>query len=340
MKRFFFKLILFIFFLACTSYLVNIFIYEDYSGNRLYIKKRDYFLEHKVKYNTIYMGSSRIYRQINPAVIDSALSSYNITSFNLAAPATFNPESYFLFKELISNHRLDIKYAFLELHQLSVIAPRNITTAKNYYIADSDYLDFSYDYIQASEQSYLKKIYHYVTYSSSYLLKQFMIPAWKEISSDENSYPTEFNGYVSFSEEIEKTKDRNLIHRRKGFLRDTSALNKRTRSAKTWFKKETREKSEVNSAHLKMLNQLINLSKEKGIELYFIIPPRHEDYKELAGLIEQLPKRIIEFADYTKYPELYTSNTSFDVGHLNADGSRMLSGYFANQFKSIIESSE
>lgn len=337
MKRFLTQIILFIFFLACTSFLLITFFYNDYSGNQLYRNKLNYFLKNKDSYNTLYMGSSRIYRQLNPAVIDSALSSYNIKSFNLAAPATFNPESYFLYENLINSNELKLKYAFIELHQLSVIAPRNITTAKNYYIADTDYLDFSFDYINASEQSLPKRIYHYITYSSSFLLRHFMIPAWKEISSDEITYPEKFNGYYSFSDELARSEEIDLLHRRKGFLRDTTVLINRARSAKAWFNKDKMESAEVNTAHLKMLNHLIDISKDKGIELYFIIPPRHEDYKELVGLIELLPNRVIQFADYSQYPKLYTASNSFDVGHLNESGSQLLSAYFADKFRSIIE---
>jgi len=338
MKKFLKEIGLFLLILIATSFTLNqIFRKQfDYSGNEIYTQKKTYFLDKETEFNTVFMGSSRIYRQLNPMVVDSILADHKISGFNLAAPATFNPEVYILYEKLIANNDLHFKYAFVELHPLAVIAPGNIATRKNYYFADNSYLQYAFEYIGNSNRNFPERIYLYSTYLLSYILKQISMPAFHDMNHVPVPFVNRQNGFYSLTRELENEKILRLKRRTTEFFKDTSELGDRIRSAKRWFDRK-RENTVTNTTHINKLLHLIELSRKKGIELYFIIPPRHTDYSEIMDAKYNLPEgRVIELADYESYPELYRASYSFDIGHLNEQGSKLLSTYFAHRFRDIL----
>ena len=77
------------------------FFLPYYYGNELFAKKLAYYNKHQENYNTVIFGSSRMYRQVIPDLLDSILIQDNISSFNFASQACFNPESYYLYENFI-----------------------------------------------------------------------------------------------------------------------------------------------------------------------------------------------------------------------------------------------
>lgn len=309
----------------------------DFSINEIYTKKKKYLSNNKDKFNTIYFGSSRLYRQLDPLLIDSLLTDYDIRSFNLASPATFNPEIYFLYEDFIKNNEVSFKYVFIELQDLQEISRRNILSKRNYYCADWNYLVFSYKMIFNSIRPASKKVYYYFTYGISFILNQIIPHNYSEINNEIKDDPIKPRGFYSLSSELIENKERvDIRHRKNQFLNDTSVLESRIRSAKEAFAKN-KDEIIINQTHVDKLKSLIKLSEERGIELYFIIPPKQEHYIDIADLKYAFPKnKVFDMANYEVYSELYEFDYSFDVAHLNGKGSRLMSIYFAEEFKRIL----
>jgi len=114
------------------------------------------------------------------------------------------------------------------------------------------------------------------------------------------------------------------------FLEDTIILNDRIKSSL-----EIKEDLDqyLNKTHLNELKEIIRKSEEKGISVIFIIPPRLKDYSEIHILKKYLPQgTIIDISNAKKYPELYMTDYTFDIGHLNDKGAEFFTKYITEEF--------
>lgn len=329
MKFFLFNFVVFLLVILLLFLIPNLFI-DKYYGNEIYLKKYEYFFKHKDKYNTVFFGSSRIYRHLNPILFDSLCFEDNIKSFNLGAPAVFNPEVYFLceefLKEVDSN---SIKHIFIELQPFEDISQKKIKTYRGNYWLNFDYLIYVVRYLLADNGSnkYLKS----KEYILAYIYKMIDITKFKYLfgQSEINELylnSTE-NGFLSLDEELSVLKTKELKQRTIHFFKDTMDLNKRQLLMN--------QDSSVgcNLIEYKLVLNLIKTAKNRGIKLYCIIPPRLTDYRMVKAMKKNISTaHIIDISDDKKFHELYLAKYSFDVGHLNKKGSSFFTKYVYNEF--------
>ena len=315
-----------------------------YLGNVYFKPKLEYFnKKYKTQnYNTVFFGSSRIYRHVNTEVLDSLMSAQNINSFNFATVATYNPESYFLYENFIDTQAdKNIDYAFLELQALNEIDGDNLTTTKGNYWNTIDYLNFTINYVSNSDKSQGEKLDLMTRYVKSHLYSYFDVKIFKHYWMDTKNTVRRMgeDGFYSLDDDLQKTPNNDVLQQRKdSFLADTKTLEERRNSVLDIY--ENANNIAVNDYHLSYLSALIDKSKEKGINLIYILPPRLtvEQYEELVPISNLLPKaNVINLSHPETYNELYTVENSYDVGHLNASGARVLTTYLAEEFKNILQ---
>jgi hypothetical protein len=72
------------------------------------------------------------------------------------------------------------------------------------------------------------------------------------------------------------------------------------------------------------------LTRERGIELIYFIPPGYEGSPERLRLRESgLLPDLIHLNDPERLPELFQLDHRYDKGHMNRRGVEVLSGHFA-----------
>ena len=83
--------------------------------------KLRYFIEHKDDFDTLFIGSSRIYRHIEPEMFDRAAAARGVPthSFNLAIGGMHPPESFYLLDQALRAKPAKLKWIFVELEELS-----------------------------------------------------------------------------------------------------------------------------------------------------------------------------------------------------------------------------
>jgi hypothetical protein len=326
MKKFIWDLSKFSALLIVIGNIICLFI-SPYYGNPDYKEKHDYLTTHETEFNAIILGSSRLYRQINPQILDSLLNEFSFKAFNLAAPATYNPETYYLYEKFLQESHSNIKYAIVELQQINEIPKNNLLTTRNYYWHNLEFLNFSISYILGSKYPELNKRSLISSYAVSFLVN-IVNPFKYKIPLEENSRSClgkKKDGYLPLDDQSSQAS------RHLSFKNDTSVLFGRISISKISFE-HTHHEASLNKVHLKKLIDLLERSKAKGITLYFIIPPKLPAYDELLALKEALPsENVIEIADYNKYNNLYQAKYSFDVGHLNKAGASLFSEYLAQK---------
>ncbi|MBN2893184.1 MAG: hypothetical protein JXL97_15040, partial [Bacteroidales bacterium] len=223
--------------------------------------------------------------------------------------------------------------AFIELQPLNQIAEENINTTRNNYWINLKFLIFSYKYIfNANYQNNQK--YMIKAYTKSFISKLFDIEKYKyalmQVNSDTSIIGKQ--GYYSLNKQMNDIGDENGLSKRlTTFLKDTTVLQERIKLS---INNLQFYEHYLNEVHLHEIEKLIEKSKEKGIHLFFIIPPKLSDYKELRAIKEFLPKEnIIDISDANDYPNLYKTEYTFDIGHLNEKGANLFTEYLADEIK-------
>lgn len=296
-------------------------------------------MENQNKYNTVILGSSRPCRGINPQILDDSLKDFQTSTFNLASPATHNPEVYYLYEKLLGSIEPNrLKYAFIELQSLHPIANENLRTIRNYYWHNLKYLHFSFKYIFKSNIPFSSKLNLIKSYIISYVYKS--VYGYKAlVNNNLKQYKLLLginkDGFCTLDELAKENGGNNIFRKRSiSFQEDTTLLEERISIAHQAFAVKN-YKPFINEVHLKKLNRLIKISQQKGVHLIFIIPPRRDEvniYNELLAIKERLPSHhIIEIANPKKYPQLYQVEFTFDIGHFNRKGAKLYSKYLANE---------
>ena len=81
-------------------------------------EKLAYFERHANEFDAVFIGSSRVYRQIAPALFDervTAATGQPMHSFNLGAPSMFLPESLFVIDRVMARRPVRLRWMFIEL---------------------------------------------------------------------------------------------------------------------------------------------------------------------------------------------------------------------------------
>lgn len=309
---------------------------DTYKLNPQFTAQFHHYLLNRDQYNTVFMGSSRTYRQIDPEVIDTVLQSIGTKSYNLGAHATFIPEYFALF-DLFLDHQPDtpaVRYVFMELTGINNIKFANWYAPKSFYFLDLPLLTFVWKtHFSNPDLSLWRAISYTLPYVQGYVLKQLLPLVWMSPKPIQTSYSGEKgNGYYALDNDLEQNQTLALQVRRGEFLKDTNVLAER-------LNKMIRSKAEhIPPVFADQLDALVRKASAKGIELYFIIPPKLKYYSSLATL-RHYPvwDRVIDMGDFSQNKDLQIARYNFDDGHFNGAGAAIYSQRLAQQMKSNVD---
>nr|WP_294776174.1 hypothetical protein [uncultured Flavobacterium sp.] len=330
-KKFVYK-VLFFLALFVTARLVVLFFVPKFIpyhwGNPWVSTKIRHIEKADSQPNIYFFGSSRIYRQINPKYFDSLANQtfeHQIKSFNMGAPATFVPQTYYLYSHFLrSSLAKNTKTVFLELTPIDPIGEELMHQERTNYWLDINQMSFVYSSISKDKTlSLSQKAARLHRYSISYLESILGIGHYGEEITNSGYYDPTFlgknkDGFYPLEDEVSDKATTELTARRDKF--NPTDLKDRANKSAHFYDKIS---SKYDKIHLKKVKELIAVSKSKGIQLIFIISPRSTN-QALINLAHQIPsKNCIDLSNYKKYPEFYDLQNSFDIGHLNNKGSNM-----------------
>lgn len=318
-------------------------------GNPWYSSKIQYLENNHLekKYNLFFFGSSRVYRQIDPSVVDQVLkkSEMEINSFNLGSPATFSPQNLYLYENFLeSDLSKNAKYAVIELASIDGIGTKRLHEERTYYYQNFSDLLYIFDSYNANDELFKKKnIEIYFRYLISLFEKNILPANFKHTLIDDNFYKKTYlgqkkDGYFSLDKELTTSKDsvyKEYLYKRKNGLSSQNIELRKNIDLKTYSESDLKN-NKTNIVDLTRINNLIELSNNKGIHLIFMISSRATT-KELMALGNKIPKsNFIDMANPDEFPFIYSLNDSFDVGHLNEKGAVKYSRALANKIEQII----
>jgi len=332
MKNVVYRITFFILLIWGICRLVDLFV-PFYWGNPWVASKMRHLERLEQKPNVLFFGSSRIYRQVIPSIFDQMAKDKgipNVVSYNLGAPATFCPQHYFLFEEFIeSEFCFNGSTVFIELMEVDRIGASLIHQERSNYWLNTHNLSFVLHSVWSNPTlSHKEKLTTYYEYTISYFERQFHIGHFGQALLDEEYYSESYigknkDGYYSLEENQKKSNRKEVIKDltvRKANLTNVS-LQERVNLS---IANHNNENKVFDKVHYAEIMRLISKATDKNIDLRFVLLPRNSSLL-LINLMNNLPsKNSIDLSDPYLYPEFYTMENSFDIGHLNDLGAEKL----------------
>jgi hypothetical protein len=102
-------------------------------------QKFRFFAAHKDEFDTLFIGSSRVYFQISPAIFDRVTreSGMPTHSFNFGVGGMYLPETAYLLEQILNLKPRNLKWVFIEYDELQTKwSPENQTSRRALYWAD------------------------------------------------------------------------------------------------------------------------------------------------------------------------------------------------------------
>jgi hypothetical protein len=102
-------------------------------------QKFRFFAAHKDEFDTLFIGSSRIYFQISPAIFDRVTRESGLPthSFNFGIGGMYLPESAYLLEQILNVKPRNLKWVFIEYDELQTKwSPENQSSRRALYWAD------------------------------------------------------------------------------------------------------------------------------------------------------------------------------------------------------------
>jgi hypothetical protein len=331
MKHFVRKMVLFLILIGSVGAgLTFILPEEKYWGNPEYEYKLR--LYKKDNYNTVFFGTSRIYRGINPLVVDSImnLNGSEMKSFNMATHASWANETLYLYDQFLDDPKLSagVTTVFMEFQNIMAVRPTRLLSEKAIYYQNVDHywfiLRYAADEVMVNPERLAGVLYTTSVYTLGTAINLSNI---KRISTKRTVYTPEIGnevnsrGYLTIDElsgEFEKPTE--------------EGISTYTNNIRPFLKMDD---AAFNSTFFHKLSDLIVRSNRQGIKLIFVLPPVRLT-EGMIGVFNAIPaSHKIEVADPDKYHELYGVENWLDRVHLNARGSKHLTDYFINAYKKL-----
>nr|WP_314493870.1 hypothetical protein [uncultured Chryseobacterium sp.] len=304
MRRFIVKIVVW---LVCISFigyaLCSLSQYKFY-GEYFVRQKINYFNQHNKKYNAIILGSSRMFRQINPMLLDSA-TSHRIRAYNMAAGGTFYTENRYIYRQMnIPDH---IKYIFFEVQDLQPFDKNSYAEKVMYY---HDFTTVGFELRYFTEEKNINSSFLSI---SHFFANIFYFKKLGSRDKTKNEFVSSNNGYFPLEKDYDEYE--NIRNLRQQYLRDTMVISKDNR----YLEKEPRKK--LNPALIQDIRILAEDCKKRGIKLILILPPFAQP-TELNEIKKIIDTKVLDFSSRSTFKELYYSKNVYDIGHLSSSGSK------------------
>lgn len=333
--------------LGCSKILVQPFLFHPFWGDVSFICKYDHFFSQQNNYNTVFIGSSRTYRHVNPSVFDSIT---GLNSFNFGITGVGCPYNYWLTDKVLDSENLNIDFLFLELfspeNNLTIDSKKDILhTDKVLYwygirefctsiqsVCESPQIDISANIreLRVHTINLIESSFHFGFINR-------LVNASKKTQNDEN-LGLYGNGFYNGQEELaSSSSDKKHLQERVTYLQQHPEEIESRAMANGFIASSG---IDVELAHWSYIQDLKEKCDNLGVNLVLVLQPLQTDEqaKYMALLKKNKPDNLtlIDLSNSKQNPEFYQSDVLFDTGHLNQKGATLLSIALAEKTNQLI----
>jgi len=321
LRKFIYQILFFSIALIIALQIVNLFK-PYYWGNKVFEQKLIHVRNETKVFNTLFFGSSHIYRQINPIVFDKH-SKGKTQSFNFGAVAVYGIESLYLMENyLASNLANDIDYVLIEYQHSKRISNRNLKSFRGFYYLDFKSLVKAFSIFKDNKAilvNYIKGfLLNKLNYQSTFFHKSRLTKAVKISLSDA--------GYLSLNKEMKFFKSKRLNKRSKAYKKSQKEI------LKTFHQNAN---GQYDIANNRFYLEILKLSN-KFPEIQFVVL-NHPLNKPIISNIEPNKVPIISLNSEEMKQLISDNKNIFDKGHLSQKGAKWYSRKISTKFNSIFD---
>lgn len=291
-------------------------------------------------YNHVLIGSSHIFRQVDPGVLDRAVAEAGggLRSFNLGVPDLASPESYQLTERLIDQATPDAPLRFITL-EMTNATPKfrldNRLIARNTHFMNLRELQY---FIQNDHGSIWRRAGNVIVYLQMLIAGQFHIghnDILAAFAAGGDCLWLDDEGFLSLDRQMRETGEENYVERHRLFQQN-STFNFDDVKA-TWAEVATLRNTadglgrRPKQPHLDRMLAMIERARDKGIMLRFVMVPPKKAFPGFLATAEALPPgHFVQAADPAVLPPtMFEKELFFDRGHFNETGAALYSEAFA-----------
>lgn len=321
---------LFIFLIICNvlNYIYNSGYQEGENWERILWHN---FYEDRGKIENLYLGSSHVYFDLDPALLDDLNGQYN---FNLASSAQRLNGSYYLLRE--ADRHNSLSHVYLEMYyKMNVKSNTGTDPTYTYYRnwINTDYMKNSYNRLEyqlqiAGVDKYTEIFFPFVRYRShlddwNYIHETVSGKEDADYRAYESKWTDDSTGMVT-------------EFRKQGYRYSTGMIT----DAELIFDRAIMEENPIGEISEEYLRKIIDYCQKKSIPITLFVSPipelqllcaEHYDYyvNQVRDIAEEYQ---IPFYDFNlakeEYLPIHQKQYFIDIGHLNADGASMFTRFF------------
>ena len=308
---------------------------------------RTKFLHYKkcpTRYNTLFIGSSKVGHQIIPRSFDSSMSDVcQLSSFNFGVPGLMAFRNFTLLRRILEVPNPNLKFIVMES---SFVRNKRSNLFSSEFYFSFGYQEFVETYRYLLEHKYppwdrIRKLFDY---SRAFLYRNFFPGVVKllikykvrQIELPMMPRSLEHSGYNSLETEFKEKKNTHLKGRRLKLLENQEFL--KVQEHKNRKGRSNLEIDSNTTSFCKYLEDVYLHCTDLGIRMIYLIPPGvilEKPYKILRKS-SVLSKNIIDLGDPKEYPEFYDKENFFDLHHFNDAGAELYTAALSEKFKKFI----
>ena len=292
-------------------------------------EKFAHFTAHKDEYDTLFIGSSRTFRQILPSIFDPIMAAGGqpARSFNFGLDAMFSPEDAYVAEKIFALRPQRLRRVFIEVSGFNTnfgAQPPDTRRALHWHdwprtaLLCRDILPLNRPE-KLREPARWARVWSHVrlwlTRALSIGEGTRLLEPWRGIPliAPSSVLGSAGDGAVPYDAETEYAGEN-----REGFDNDMAVL----RAGKAGI-------SRLSPAPLQSIRGTIDRARALGAEpVLFITPMAVTRLNSPAG---QVAVPILDFSDPSRWPVLFDPANRYDRAHLNSPGARIFTRLFAEQ---------
>ncbi len=302
--------------------------------------KLRYFIEHKDEFDTLFVGSSHIYRHVIPATFDRVAAEHGVPtrSFNLAISGMHPPESFYLLDQALRAKPTKLKWVFVELEDLYLKWSKEKRETRRFLywhnwpltwlaLAKTTNPDGRWPWWRILWQSVHSET---VRVHIGMFVKNFTNVGRAKDLEDRIARPDKANS------------TREQLDERRGYepRRETMSADQ------TAHYREHLQRS-VAAAGRRVIDLLTDESyrdcareiRDGGATAIFIVPPGSGQTELRFRDVASPPGPVLAFNKANNYPALYDPRVRVDGQHLTAEGAETFTQLLAERFAAEVASS-
>lgn len=266
--------------------------------------------------DTVYAGTSLVYRSVNPNILDEILGT---NSFNLATSAQPLMGSYYLIRETAEENPVKTVYVGITMMSLKqkdldirhVMAVDNLRTWK-------------------WKLAYLLALHRESVFTTS-LLYSTRVQTYTQISKIKNNVKNKLTQTETARYGLRGYQPRKGVYKGK---------TKRKKNADSSYWDGEKKDAQALSIHMEYLEKIAEFCRDKGIRLVLFVPPLTQNFIDRAGDLDDWDRFCREFAGkwdadyynfllYKERQSVFTNETFHNAKHINTTGAKLFSELLA-----------